>query len=203
MEINAGMVKELRDRTGAGMMDCKSALSEAQGDLEKAAELILKKGLAKAAKQAGRIAADGRIHAYVHNGRVGVLVEINSETDFVARNEEFKAFVEDVAMQIAAMSPEVVRREDIAASVVEKQKEIFEAQVKADGKPEKTAGKIVEGKLAKWFTEVCLLEQASIKNGDKTIEALRADLVHRTGENIQVRRFVRYELGEGIARKES
>ncbi len=198
-EISAATVKELRDRTGAGMMDCKRALVEAEGSVEKASEIIQKKGLAKAAKKSGRIAADGIVHSYIHpGGRIGVLVEVNCETDFVSRNEAFREFVEDVAMHIAAASPQCIRREEVAAADVAKQREIFEAQVKAEGKPEKIVPKIVDGKIDKWFSEICLLEQPFVKLPEKTIESIRAALVATTGENVQIRRFLRYELGEGL-----
>lgn len=199
IEIGAAQVKELRDRTGAGMMDCKRALVEAEGSLDKAAEIIQKKGLAKAAKKSGRIAADGTIQSYIHpGGKVGVLVEVNCETDFVARSEAFKEFVDDLAMHIAASNPMHVRREEVAAASAAKQREIFEAQVKAEGKPEKIVPKIVDGKIDKWYAEICLLEQPFVREPSKTIEAVRAELVAKTGENVQVRRFVRFELGEGI-----
>jgi elongation factor Ts len=198
-EISAGTVKELRDRTGAGMMDCKRALVESEGNLDKAAEIIQKKGLAKAAKKSGRIATDGLVHAYVHpGGRIGVLIEVNCETDFVSRNEAFREFVEDVAMHVAAASPQCLKREDVPASEVAKQREIFEAQVKAEGKPEKIVPKIVDGKIDKWYSEICLLEQPFVKAPEKTIEAIRAEVVAKTGENVQIRRFLRYELGEGL-----
>ena len=198
-EIAAVQVKELRDRTGAGMMDCKRALVEAEGNLDKATDIIQKKGLAKAANKAGRIAADGAVHSYIHpGGRVGVLVEVNCETDFVARSADFKEFVEDVCMHIAASSPRFVRREDVPATEVAKQREIFEAQVKASGKPEKIVPKIVDGKIDSWYSEICLLGQPFVREPQKTIEAVRAALVAKTGENVQVRRFVRFELGEGV-----
>jgi len=198
-EIAATQVKELRDRTGAGMMDCKRALVEAEGNLDKAAEIIQKKGLAKAANKSGRIAAEGVVHSYIHpGGRVGVLIEINCETDFVARSEDFKTFVEDVAMHVAASSPQYVRREQVPAETVAKQREIFEAQVKASGKPEKIVPKIVDGKIDSWYSEICLLEQPFVREPHKNIETVRAALVAKTGENVQIRRFVRYELGEGL-----
>lgn len=201
MDISATMVKELRDRTGAGMMDCKKALVEASGDLEKAADLIIKKGLAKAAKKQDRAASEGLVHSYIHpGGRIGVLLEVNCETDFVARTSDFQAFVEDVSLQIAANAPVCVRREEIPAELVAKQREIFEAQVRGEGKPDKIVPKIVDGKIDKWYQEVCLLEQPFVKNPDQTVEQIRTTTVSKTGENIQVRRFVRFELGEGLAR---
>lgn len=205
-EINAAMVKSLRDRTGAGMMDCKNALIESEGNEDKAVELIQQRGLAKAAKKAGAIATEGVIHAYIHPGsRLGVLVEINCQTDFVARNEEFKGFVDDVGLQIASMSPQYVRREEIPAADVAKQKELFLGQLQEEeqstGKkrPAQALEKIVEGKLNKWMEESCLLEQHSIREGDKTIQAMADELTAKLGEKISIRRFVRFELGEGIA----
>jgi elongation factor Ts len=201
-EITASLVKEVRERSGAGMSDCRSALVEANGDVEKALEIIQKKGLAKAVKKAGRVASEGLVHAYIHaGGRLGVLVEINCETDFVSRNGDFKQFCEETAMQIAAMNAQYVRREEIPESAIAKQKEIFEAQLKEEGKPEQAWPKIMEGKVTKWATEICLLDQESIIHAGKTIEQVRAELVAKIGENINVRRFVRWELGEGIEKK--
>lgn len=209
-EVNAQMVKSLRDRTGAGMMDCKNALVEASGDEEKAVEIIQKKGLAKAAKKAGAIAAEGKIHAYVHPGdRLGVLVEVNCQTDFVARNEDFQAFVSLVGLQIASMSPEYVRREDISADALDRQKRLYGDQIAEEDartgkkRPEQAVEKIIEGKLNKWMTEVCLLEQASIEDeaSKKTIGDVQNELSAKIGEKIAIRRFVRMELGEGIEKK--
>jgi elongation factor Ts len=209
-EINAQMVKQLRQRTGAGIMDCKNALDEANGDEEKAVEIIQKKGLAKVVKKAGAIAAEGAIFAYIHPGsRLGVLVEVNCETDFVARNEEFKAFVEHVAMQIASMSPQYVRREEIAEAEKSDHLKLFKEQVLEEGqksgskKPEQVIEKIVAGKLEKWMTDSCLLEQLSVIENEKTIGQLSDALSAKLGEKIIVRRFSRYELGEGIERKKS
>jgi len=199
MDISATMVKELRDRTGAGMMDCKKALVEAEGNLEKASDIIIKKGLAKAAKKSDRAASDGLVQAYIHpGGRIGVLVEINCETDFVARTPDFIGFVEDVALQIAAQSPVCIKREEVPADLVAKQREIFEAQVKGEGKPDKIVPKIVDGKIDKWYSEICLLEQAFVKNPDQTIEQVRTAVVAKCGENVQIRRFVRFELGSAL-----
>ncbi|MBI2388960.1 MAG: translation elongation factor Ts [Deltaproteobacteria bacterium] len=201
-EISASTVKEVRERSGAGMMDCKNALVEANGDVEKALEIIQKKGLAKAVKKAGRVASEGLVHSYIHaGGRIGVLVEINCETDFVSRNEDFKRFCDDVAMQIAGMSAQYVRKEEIPADVTAKQKEIFQAQLKEEGKPEQAWPKILEGKLSKWAQEICLNDQESIVVPGKNIEQVRAELVAKIGENINIRRFVRWELGEGIEKK--
>lgn len=209
-EISADRVKSLRQRTGAGIMDCKNALAEVGGDEEKAVELIQKKGLAKAAKKAGAIAADGVIHAYIHAGsRLGVLVEVNCQTDFVARNADFKEFAQGVGLQIASMTPLYVRREEIPDADKEKQLALFRGQMAeedaASGKtrPAAVADKILAGKLEKWVSESCLVEQASVVDGDKTISQLSDELSAKLGEKIAVRRFVRFELGEGIERKQT
>jgi elongation factor Ts len=204
-EVTVALVKEVRERSGAGMGDCRSALIEAGGDVEKALELIQKKGLAKAIKKAGAIASEGVIHSYIHAGaRIGVLLEVNSETDFVARSADFKQFADETAMQIAAMSAQFVKREDIDAATKAKQEDIFKGQLKEEGKPEAAWPKILEGKLNKWMQEICLVEQNSIIHEGKTVEQVRAELVAKLGENIAIRRFVRWELGEGIekAKKE-
>jgi elongation factor Ts len=204
MAISAAQVKELREKTGAGMMDCKKALTEANGDMDKAIEILREKGLAAAAKKAGRVAAEGLVEAYIHaGGRIGVLVEVNCETDFVAKTEEFRSFVRDIAMQIAAMNPKYVKRDEVPAEEVNKEREILRTQAQNEGKPEHIIEKMVEGRLEKYFKEVCLLEQPFIKDGDKTIEQLVKEMIARIGENIAVRRFVRFELGEGIEKKES
>lgn len=203
MNISASMVKDLRERTGAGMMDCKKALIETNGDMEKAIEYLREKGIAKAAKKAGRLASEGIVDAYIHGGgRIGVLVEVNIETDFAAKNEEFRAFVKDVAMQIAAMSPQYVKREDVPADVIEKEKEILKAQAINEGKPAHIAEKMVAGRIEKFFNEVCLLEQPFIKDNDKTVEQVLKEKIAVIGENITIRRFVRYEMGEGLEKKE-
>jgi elongation factor Ts len=195
-------IKELRERTGAGVMDCKRILLEVDGDVEKAVVELQKKGLAKAAKKAARIAAEGVVHAYVHAGsRIGVLVEVNCETDFVARNEEFLAFAEDVAMQIAAMSPRYVKTDEISTSDTAVQREIFTAQAAESGKPANIVEKMIEGKLAKWAKEVCLYDQPFIRDDKKTIDQIRTALIAKTGENISVRRFVRFEVGEGLEKR--
>lgn len=204
--ISAQQVKALRDRTGAGMMDCKNALTESGGDEDKAVEIIQKKGLAKAAKKAGAIAAEGVIHSYIHAGsRLGVLVEVNCQTDFVARNEEFKRFVDEVGLQIASSAPRYVRRADIPSAEMAAQEELFRGQLEEEEKktgkkkPEAALAKIIEGKLNKWFTEVCLDEQALVtRDDDKTAGQVSEELTARLGEKIAVRRFVRYEFGEGI-----
>ncbi len=201
--ITADMVKELRDSTGAGMMDCKKALTEANGDMTKAAEILREKGIAKAVKKAGRIASEGIVDSYIHgDGRIGVLIEVNTETDFAAKNEDFKAFVKDVAMQVAATKPDYVRREEVPADIVEKEKEILKAQALNEGKPEKIIEKMVEGRIDKFYKEICLLEQPFIKDPDKTVQQLLTEKVAVIGENISIRRFVRFEKGEGIEKKE-
>lgn len=201
--ITAELVKQLRERTGAGMMDCKKALTETNGNMDKAIEYLREKGLAAAAKKAGRIAAEGLVDSYIHgNGRIGVLVEVNIETDFAAANEEFKAFVKDIAMQIAAAKPEYVRKEEVPADILEKEKEILKAQARNEGKPEKIIEKMVEGRIEKYYKEVCLMEQGWIKDPDKTIKQLMTEKIAAIGENINIRRFVRFERGEGLAKKE-
>ncbi|HOQ76140.1 MAG TPA: translation elongation factor Ts [Thermoclostridium sp.] len=202
MEISAAMVKDLRDRTGAGMMDCKKALIDAQGDAEKAVELLRERGLSKAAKKAGRLASEGIVDAYIHGGgRIGVLVEVNIETDFAAKNEEFRSFVKDIAMQIAAMNPLYVKREDVPAEVIEREKEILKAQAINEGKPEHIAEKMVAGRIEKYFNEVCLLEQPFIKDNDKTVEDVLKEKIALIGENISIRRFARFEMGEGLEKR--
>ncbi len=197
MAVDAKLVKKLRELTGAGMLDCKKALEETGGDIEAAVELLRKKGIAKAAKKAGRETKEGLIHAYIHaGGRIGVLLELNCETDFVARNELFKELANELAMQIAAMRPRWVKREDVPKEIIEKEGEIAREAALAEGKPEHIAEKIAEGKLEKFFKEVCLLEQPYIKDDKKTVEELIKEYIAKIGENIQVRRFTRYELGE-------
>jgi elongation factor Ts len=201
--ITAGMVKQLRERTGVGMMDCKKALVETNGDMEKAVEYLREKGLATAAKKAGRVAAEGLVDAYIHgDGRIGVLVEVNVETDFAAKNQEFREFVKDIAMQIAASKPEYVRREDVPAEVIEKEKEILKVQALNEGKPEKIVDKMVAGRIEKFYKEICLLEQPWIKDPDKTINQLLMEKISVIGENINIRRFARFERGEGIEKKD-
>jgi elongation factor Ts len=194
-DITAAMVKELRDRSGAGMMDCKKALSATGGDLEKAVDELRKKGLAAAQKKASRTTREGAIDSYVHaGGKIGVLVEVGVETDFVARSEPFREFTHDLAMQVAASSPRWVRRAEVPDEVVEREKAIYREQAK--GKPDNVVERMLEGKLTKFFQEVCLVEQPFVKDPDRTIEQLRTDLVGVIGENVEVRRFVRYQLGE-------
>ncbi len=201
MEVTANMVKELREKSGAGMMDCKKALAETGGDMQKAFDFLRQKGLAAAAKKADRVASDGAVGAYVHaGGKIGVLVEINCETDFVARTTEFQTLLKDIAMQIAAVNPRYVRREEVTVAELDKEKEIYRQQALESGKPEKVIDKIVEGKIDKFYSEVCLLEQAFIKDQDKKVVDVINDAIARLGENIQVRRFARYNLGEGTAK---
>ncbi|WP_018132530.1 translation elongation factor Ts [Effusibacillus pohliae] len=203
MAITANDVKVLRERTGAGMMDCKKALADANGDMEKAIELLRERGLAAAAKKAGRIAAEGIVDSYIHmGGKIGVLVEVNCETDFVAKTDEFRTFVKDVAMHIAAAKPLYVSREEVPAEVVEKEKEILRAQTLNEGKPENIVDKIVEGRIDKFFKDVCLLEQPFVKNPDQTIQELLNEKIAKIGEKISIRRFVRYEMGEGLEKKQ-
>ena len=201
--ISAEQVKELRELTGAGMMECKKVLEEVDGNKEKAIELLRERGVVKAAKKAGRIAAEGLVESYIHgDGRIGVLVEVNIETDFAAKNPEFREFVKDVAMQIAATKPEYVRREDVPAEVIEKEQEVMKAQAMNEGKPEAVAEKIVAGKIDKFFADVCLLEQDFIKDPEKTVQQVLTEKISNIGENITIRRFVRFERGEGIQKKE-
>jgi len=202
MEISASAVKELREKTGAGMMDCKKALGQSGGDVQKAVDYLRQKGLAAAAKKAERIAADGAVGGYVHpGGKIGVLVEINCETDFVARTPEFQMLVKDIAMQTAAANPQYVRREEVLAAHLEKEKNIYRQQALETGKPEKVVEKIVDGKLERFYSEVCLLEQAFIKDPDKKVADVINDAIARLGENIQVRRFARFHLGEAMTKE--
>ena len=197
MEVSASTVKELREKTGAGMMDCKKALAESGGDLQRAVDYLRQKGLAAAAKKAERSATDGAVGAYVHpGGKIGVLVEINCETDFVARTPEFQALLKDIAMQVAAANPRVVRREEVSSEELEKEKSIYRQQALETGKPEKVIEKIIEGKIERFYSEICLMEQAFIKDPDKSIASVVHDAIARLGENIQIRRFARYHLGE-------
>jgi elongation factor Ts len=200
MQITAQMVKELRERTGAPMMDCKAALAESQGDMEKAIDVLRKKGVATAARRAGRATSEGQVGAYIHaGGKIGVLVEVNCETDFVARTEEFQALVKDIAMHVAAADPRFVRREEVTPQALEREREIYRQQALASGKPAQVVDKIVDGKLEKFYAEAVLLEQPFVKNPDLTVGQLVAEKVGKIGENIQVRRFARYRLGEADA----
>jgi elongation factor Ts len=203
MAITAKDVKSLRDATGAGMMDCKKALKESDGDYDKAVQYLREKGIAKAAKRAGRVAAEGRVHSYIHmGGKIGVMVEVNCETDFVARGEDFQAFVNDVCLQICSTSPLAVNREEVAQEDIDAEKAVYVQQAAETGKPEEICVKIAEGKLNKWFKEVTLMDQQFVKDPDKTIDDLAKELSGKCGEKITVRRFVRYQLGEGIEKKQ-
>ena len=199
MDISANLVKELREKTGAGMMDCKKALAETSGDFEKAIEYLRKKGIASAAKKAGRATKEGLVTSYIHGeGKVGVLLEVNCETDFVARTEQFRAFVKDVSMHIAAASPQWVRPEEVPADIVAKEKEIAVAQMQASGKPAAVLEKIAEGKVKKFYEDNCLMQQVFVKDPNKTIEQLLKETIATLGENMAIRRFVRFALGEGL-----
>lgn len=201
--ISASQVKELRERTGAGMMDCKNALKETDGNVDKAIEFLREKGLSAAAKKSGRIATEGLVEAYIHaGGRIGVMVEINCETDFVAKTDDFKALCKDIAMHIAAAKPEYVSKEEVPAEIVAKEESILKAQALNEGKPEKVVEKMVIGRIQKFYKEICLLEQPFVKDPDKTISQLITDRIASIGEKISIRRFSRYELGEGMAKKE-
>lgn len=202
-EVSAASVKELRERTGAGMMDCKKALNECNCDMDRAIDLLREKGLAAAAKKEGRIAAEGMVEAYIHGGgRIGVLVEVNCETDFVTRGDEFKQFAKDIAMQIAAAKPQYINKEDVPVDVIEHEKQILRAQALNEGKPEKIVDKMVEGRVEKYYKEVCLMEQPFIKDPDIAIKDLLIQKIAKIGEKIAIRRFSRYELGEGIEKRQ-
>ncbi|MDD7761564.1 MAG: translation elongation factor Ts [Ezakiella sp.] len=202
MEITASMVKELREKTGVGMLDCKKALVETNGDIDKAVDYLREKGLSKAAKKASRIAAEGIVESYIHGGRIGVLVEVNTETDFVAKNDEFKQFVKDIAMQVAAANPLCVTREEVPQEKIEHEKEVLKQQALNEGKPENIVEKMVEGRIEKYYKEVVLLDQPFIKDPDKSIQDLLTNLITKIGENIKIRRFTRYEVGEGLEKRE-
>ncbi|NMB24610.1 MAG: translation elongation factor Ts [Firmicutes bacterium] len=202
-EVTAAMVKELRERTGAGILDCKKALNETKGDIDKAIAYLREKGLAAAAKKSGRIAAEGLVDSYIHlGGRVGVLIEVNCETDFVAKTDAFKEFVKDMAMQVAASKPEYVSREDVPHQVIEGEKEIYLAAARNEGKPEQVLDRIVTGRMEKFFQENCLLEQPFIKDTDKTVNQVLQELIAQLGENMAIRRFARFERGEGLAKRD-
>ena len=204
MEVTATLIKELRERTGAGMADCKKALVEVSGDMDKAIDYLRTKGLAKAAKKAGREATEGAVVSYIHGGgRIGVLVEINCETDFVARNEDFQQFTRDVSLQIAAMAPQFVHSDEVGEDVISKERAVLLAKALESGKPETVVQKMVDGQISKWKKEICLLDQPFVKDGDKTINDLQQALIAKIGENIKIRRFVRFELGEGLEKKKN
>jgi elongation factor Ts len=197
LEISASLVKELREKTGVGIMDCKTALKESEGDLEKAVDFLRQKGIATAKKRGGRATSEGQIQSYIHaGGKIGVLVEVNCETDFTGKTDEFHDMVKNIAMQIAASNPIAVDRDGIPSEVLEKEKNIYAIQAKESGKPEKVIDKIVEGKMGKFYSESCLLEQPYVKNPDITIHDLLNEMIAKTGENMVIKRFVRYQLGE-------
>ena len=203
MAVSASDVKALREATGAGMMDCKKALTEADGNMEKATEILREKGLAAAAKKSGRIAAEGVVASYIHmGGRIGVLVEVNCETDFVAKTDQFQSFVRDIAMQIAASNPLYLSSEEVPQDTIDKEKEILRIQAINEGKPEKIVNNMVEGRIKKYFKEVCLLDQPFVKDPDKSIADYVKEQIAALGENITIRRFTRYEMGEGLQKRE-
>ncbi len=202
--MGAAEIKALRERTGAGMLDCKKALEESGGDVDKAIDWLRSKGIARAAKKAGRAATEGLVSSYIHaGGKIGVLLEVNCETDFVAMNEEFQQLCRDIAMHIAAAAPEFVSREEVSEDAIAREREIQKARVLEEGKPEKVADKIVEGRMGKYYEDVVLLEQKFVKDDSKTVQEIVTEAVARIGENIRVRRFARYVLGEGLEKKES
>lgn len=197
--IPATLVRELREKTGVGFMECKTALAEAEGDLDRATTLLREKGLASASKKMGRTASDGLVISYIHGGgKIGVLLELNCETDFVARTDEFGTLAKDLAMQVAATNPQYVRREEVPADIIAKEREILAAQVKSSGKPEKVIDQIVQGRLAKFFSEICLQEQPFIKSPEVKVEDRIKEVIAKVGENVVVRRFCRYQLGEKV-----
>jgi elongation factor Ts len=199
MEISIELVKDLRQRTGAGVTDCKAALAEAKGNMEAAIDYLRRKGLATAAKKAGRIATDGLVSSYIHaGGKMGVLVEVNCETDFVAKTEDFQIFVKNIAMHIAAATPQYIRREEIPEAVLERERAIYRTQAQEAGKPQKIIDKIVEGKMERFYSEVCLLEQTYVRDPDLTIKELLDAMIAKIGENISIRRFARFQLGEKL-----
>lgn len=203
MEISAKAVQELRASTGAGIMDCKKALAESEGNLEKAIEILRKKGLAAATKKSGRVTSEGAVASYIHGGgKLGVLLEVNCETDFVARTDVFQQMVKDVSMHIAAANPLYLKRENVPAELIEKEREIYRAQFEGSNKPANVIEKIVDGKIDKYYSEVCLYEQPFVKDPDRTIQQLVTDTVAKLGENLNIRRFVRFVLGEGIEKEQ-
>lgn len=201
--ISASDTMKLRQMTGSGLMDCKKALTDANGDFDKAVEILKERGLAKAVKKAGRIAAEGVVSSYIHmGGKIGVLVEVNCETDFVAKTEGFLTFVKDIAMHIAASNPKYVRKEEVDAAEVQEQKTLLLKQAMAEGKPQNIAEKMVEGRLKKFYEEICLLEQPFVKDQDKKVQDVLTEMIAKIGENISIRRFVRYEMGEGLEKRQ-
>jgi elongation factor Ts len=204
MEISVELIKDLRQRTGAGVIDCRTALQEGEGNMEAAIDYLRRKGLATAAKKAGRIATDGLVSSYIHaGGKMGVLVEINCETDFVAKTEDFQTFVKNIAMHIAAANPQYIRREQIPEDVLERERTVYRSQAQEAGKPQKVIDKIVEGKMERYYSEVCLMEQTYVRDSDLTIKELLDAMVAKVGENISIRRFARFQLGEGLSSQSS
>ena len=202
MAITAAQVKELREATGVGMMECKKALTETNGDMEKAMEWLRKKGIASAEKKSGRVAAEGVVESYIHmGGKIGVMVEVNCETDFVAKTPEFKSFVRDIAMHIAAANPAYLNREEVPAEILDKEREILRAQALNEGKPEKIVDRMVEGRVEKYYKDNCLVDQLFVRDPNMTIAQYVTQRVQMTGENIKIRRFVRYEMGEGLEKR--
>ena len=201
MKISASLIKELREKTGAGMMDCKKALAETDGNMDKAFDYLREKGLSSVAKKSSRITSGGLVDSYIHGGRIGVLIEVNSETDFVAKNDEFKRFVRDMAMQVAAVNPKYISREEVPEEELAHEKEVLTEQARQEGKPEKIIEKMVEGRLEKFYEEIVLLDQKFIKDSDKKVKDIINDLIAKIGENIKIRRFVRFEVGEGLEKK--
>jgi len=200
--ISASVVKELRERTGVGMMECKKALQETEGNLDKAIEYLRERGLAVAAKKSGRIAAEGIVESYIHaGGKIGVLLEVNCETDFVAKTDEFRTFVRDIAMHIAASNPKYIARSEVTGDTIEKERDILRAQAIHEGKPEKIVDKIVEGRIEKFYKDICLLEQPFVKDPDKTVQEMVTQMIASIGENINIRRFSRFQMGEGLQKK--
>lgn len=202
MKITASLVKELREKTGAGMLDCKNTLVETEGNVEKAIDLLREKGLASASKKASRIASEGLVDSYIHGGRIGVLIEVNSETDFVSKTDQFQEFVRDMAMQVAAANPKYVSKEEVPEEEVEKEKHILIQQAMNEGKPEHIAQKMVEGRMGKFYEEICLLEQNFIKDSSMKIKDVLNENISKIGENLKIRRFVRFEVGEGLEKRE-
>lgn len=202
MKVSASLVKELREKSGAGMLDCKNALVATEGNIDKAIDLLREKGLASAAKKSGRIASEGLVDSYIHGGRIGVIIEINSETDFVAKTDEFKQFVKDMAMQVAAANPKYVSREEVTEEEIAHEREIQVNKVINEGKPEHIAHKIVDGRMEKYFEEICLLDQNFIKDPSVKVRDLLNEKITKIGENLKIRRFARFEVGEGLEKKE-
>lgn len=202
MKVSASLVKELREKSGAGMLDCKNALVATEGNIDKAIDLLREKGLASAAKKSGRIASEGLVDSYIHGGRIGVIIEVNSETDFVAKTDEFKQFVKDMAMQVAAANPKYVSRDEVTEEEIAHEREIQVNKVINEGKPEHIAHKIVDGRMEKYFEEICLLDQNFIKDPSVKVQDLLNEKITKIGENLKIRRFARFEVGEGLEKKE-